>query len=229
MINRGGTTAPALLPLIRNIDRVCAEHKIDLAACHILLPACLAPGVENGLADVLSRFTREKDHGDWRILDHVFQELQQIVSSDWLEGKLFTLDGSADVNGNNAMLSRYCSKLDSILDRDLRGEHLWCNPDFDLIEEILLHFLKAYRNAPGTTSGTFVLPEWKNYPFWRLLKGSRLIARYPSGTRLFTSPDWEKLRLPGGGHSFEEDRAFRGNTRWPVVVVHFPSSAARRF
>jgi hypothetical protein len=221
IINKGGTTAAALLPLIKEIDRLCALHKIDLAACHI-------PGVINVRADDLSRFTREKDFGDWRILDQVFHELHAATRAKWMDGRSWTLDGSADVNGNNAMLPRYCSKLDSILDRDLRGERLWCNPDFDLIKPVLAHFRNAYRSAPDTTSGTFVIPEWTNYPYWGLLKGARVVARYPRGTPLFTSPDWGALRLPAGGHSFGKERSFRGNTRWPVIVVHFPCAGAHR-
>ena len=93
---------------------------------------------------------------------------------------------------------------------------------------VLEHFIQAYRSAPESTSGTFLLPEWTDYPFWKLVKGAHLVARYPKGTPLFTSPDWDKLRLPGGGHSLGSERSFRGNTRWPVVVINFPCSGARR-
>jgi hypothetical protein len=113
--------------------------------------------------------------------------------------------------------------LNSVLDTDLRGEHLYINPDFDDIEGVLEWFLKCYRDPAFCTSGTFVLPVWADRSWWRLLKGASVIAYYGTGHPLFTSPDWRKLKLEGGEYAYGEGmRCFRGNTRWPVVVAHFP-------
>ena len=43
----------------------------------------------------------------------------------------------------------------------------------------LRHFLAAYRAAPATTSGIFVLPVWLQASWWRLLRGSRVPAVNP--------------------------------------------------
>eukprot|EP00959_Pyramimonas_sp_CCMP1952_P450425 9431069-Pyramimonas_sp.AAC.1 len=76
-------------------------------------------------------------------------------------------------------------------------------------------------------SGTFVLPVWPGRPWWRFLKGARLVRAYPAGARLFTSPDWRGLMLEGGGYRFGGARAWRGPTPWPVVVVYFPPVVRR--
>jgi len=61
------------------------------------------------------------------IMDKIFDLHHDRVSVEWMEGLSLTLDGSADPIDNNDMLPLYCSKLDSILDTDLRGERLWCS------------------------------------------------------------------------------------------------------
>ena len=130
--------------------------------------------------------------------------------------------------GTNAQLPRFCSEVDSVLLRDLRGEHLWVNPDFTLILEVLKHFRQAYQLSPHNTSGTFLLPEWTNYPFWRLTKGAVVIARYPRGTSAFTSPDWRALAGQSGNLTYGTQRTYRGPTRWPFVVIHFPCTVSCR-
>jgi hypothetical protein len=42
------------------------------------------------------------------------------------------------------------------------------------------------------------LPVWPDRCFWKLLKGARLVAYYPEGVPLFTSPDWRVLDSGGG-------------------------------
>jgi hypothetical protein len=57
-----------------------------------------------------------------------------------------------------------------------------------------------------------------------------LVAYYPEGVPLFTSPDWRELDSGGGGYRFDSHspRVHRGNTRWPVIVAHFPPLLAHR-
>ena len=221
IINKGGTTAPDLLPVAEEIISAARHYDVDLAAAHI-------PGVQNGLADRLSRHRRHMDNDDWKLGSHIFEPVHGYLRQHWLPcaptGAMgsFTLDGNADVTGSNAQLPRFCSEVDSIFDRDLRGEHLWCNPAFTIIADVLRHFLEAYRSDPQHTSGTFLLPEWTDYSFWPLTKNSRVVARYPRGTHAFTSPDWRALHRPDGAHSYDAKRVARGATRWPFVIIHFP-------
>jgi hypothetical protein len=128
--------------------------------------------------------------------------------------------------GSNARCPRFCSVLEPFEARDVRGEHVWCNPDYAAVRVALEHFLSAYRAGDSVMSGTFVLPVWMDRDWWRLLRGARVVRAYPAGSDLFTSPDWRELRQPGGHHSFGGSRARRGPTRWPVVVVHFPPPLA---
>ena len=198
----------------------CARHSIDLAAIHI-------PGEENLLADRLSRFKRELDQGDWMLDRAPFERARERARA--LFGVEWTLDGSADPVGANRQLPRFCSAVNSIFDVDLRGEQLYCNPDFELAEPVLQHFLQAYRGAEAATSGTFVLPVWPERRFWRLLKGAKVLDYYPAGTQLFTSPDWRQLQLTGGDFALGgQRRVVRGPTRWPVLIAMFPPLLSHR-
>ena len=57
-----------------------------------------------------------------------------------------------------------------------------------------------------------------------------MVAYYPTGVPLFTSPDWREPDSGGGEYSFgsHAPRVHRGSTRWPVVVAHFPPLLAHR-
>ena len=221
VVNNRGTVSANLQQLCARLVEVCRAHDLDVAAMHI-------PGVENTLADALSRFKREMDKGDWMLSRPAFGNAQQVVREEYEVE--FTLDGSSDPVGSNRQLPRFCSAVNSVLRRQLAGEHLYCNPDFELIERVLRHFLEAYRRAEVATSGTFVLPVWADRSWWQLLRGARVVAYYPAGTPLFTSPDWRQLAVGQGQYSLGGDggRAYRGPTRWPVLVAHFPPLLAHR-
>ena len=62
VINKGGTTAPDLIPIIEEIDRLCRLYKADLATSHI-------PGVLNTRADVMSRWVGSRARR-WRLDDY---------------------------------------------------------------------------------------------------------------------------------------------------------------
>ena len=227
VINKGGTTAPDLLPVANSILATARHYNIDLAAAHI-------PGHLNGLADRLSRHRRKVDTSDWMFDPELFRQVHHYLKQHWLPrtttGELgtLTLDGNADVTGSNAHLPRFCSIVDSYFDRDLRGEHLWTNPDFTIIEEVLKYFLAHYKTSPHNTSGTFLLPEWTEKPFWKHTKGARVVARFPRSSALFTSPDWRSITDQHGTLSYAPQRTYRGATRWPCLIVHFPCAVGRR-
>jgi hypothetical protein len=221
VVNRRGTNAPNLLPLARRLAAVCRRHDLDVAAVHI-------PGEENTLADGLSRLRRGWDQGDWMLARAAFVHVQQVVEEVY--GVRFTLDGSADPLGGNRQLPRFCSVLNSVLETQLVGEQLYCNPDFELIGHVLRHFLAEYRRATVATSGTFVLPCWMDRSWWRLLRGAKVVAYWPAGSALFTSPDWRGLEAGGGRYRWEgsRPRVFRGPTRWPVLAAHYPPLLVHR-
>ena len=103
------------------------------------------------------------------------------------------------------------------MDHSVEGEHVYANPDFELILKYIVHFLEGQRKAPERTSGTFVLPVWMWATFWRLLRGAKVLAYIPPGEHLFKSPEW---RTRGVGAK-PQGRAARGATRWGVVLIHF--------
>ena len=220
VVNRRGTNSANLLPLSERLAAVCRRHDLDVAAVHI-------PGEQNTLADGLSRMRRGWDQGDWMLARAAFEHVQRVVLEEY--GVHFTLDGSADPLGSNRQLPRFCSVLNSVLQQRLVGEQLYCNPDFELIEQVLRHFLAEYRRAGVATSGTFVLPCWADRSWWRLLRGAKVVAYWPAGSALFTSPDWRGLAA-GGGYRWDgsRPRVFRGPTRWPVLVAHYPPLLAHR-
>ncbi|KAK3241916.1 hypothetical protein CYMTET_48362 [Cymbomonas tetramitiformis] len=201
--------APELWPVAEQMVATAGRYDLDLAAKHI-------PGVENDLSDGLSRFVRRKNYSDWQYRRDEFESLCSLVEHP------FTLDAGADPVGTNAHLPRNCSLVESYLKRCVEGEKIYGNPDFDLIGEYLEHFLRAQLAAPATTAGTFVLPMWDTYSWWPLLKGARVLKFYPRHSHLFTSPAWRSLTQGDGTYAFGEERAYRGPTQWPVLVVHFP-------
>lgn len=217
VVNRRGTMAPALHDLCEEVIRLADEHQADVAGGHL-------PGELNVLADGLSRHVRARDTGDWMFCNGEFESVREEVFGG--TPYEFTLDGAADPAGTNARVPRFCSELEPFQRRDIRGEHVWCNPDFLCVDGVLRHFLAAYGASGGVMSGTFVLPVWPGRSWWRFLKGARLVRAYPKGVRLFTSPDWQGLMLEGGGYRFGGARVWRGPTPWPVIVVHFPPVVA---
>ena len=223
VINKQGSPVHDLNVVAAEIISTARRLNVDLAAKHI--PGCL-----NGLADRLSRHRRLVDTDDWKLREELFNELHLYLQQYWLEGRKLSLDGGADVVGNNAQIFPFCSEVDSLLDRDLRGEDLWLNPAFSKIQPLLRHVRAAWQSSPHNTSATLLIPEWPSEPFWRLIKGARVIARYPKGTRAFTSPDWRALGGARGArtHTYGPQRVDRGVTRWPSVVIHFPCTVSRR-
>ncbi|KAK3285577.1 hypothetical protein CYMTET_6827 [Cymbomonas tetramitiformis] len=200
LVNKQGTMAPALWEVGERIFAAARLYDLDLACEHI-------PGVENGLSDGLSRYVRRRDYSDWQYRRDEFLSVQSVLP------RPFTLDGGADPVGTNAHLPRYCSEVDSFFARELAGEHVYANPDFDLIRAYLLHFLQCQRGSPGDTAGTFVLPVWDTYDWWHLVKGGRVLRYYPPRTELFTTPAWEHFARLDGTYGFGAERTFRGPTR----------------
>ena len=85
-------------------------------------------------------YKRGNDFGDWMVVKEEFDYIMAEVEREF--GARLTLDGASDPVGSNRQLPRYCLLLYSVLYTDLRGGHLYINPDFDDIESVLKWFLK---------------------------------------------------------------------------------------
>jgi len=211
IVNREGTMAPALEGLSRRLQHHLRQHGVNLKARHIA-------GKLNTLADGLSRHEWPHTTADWMLADRAFHQAQSRVRDN------FTLDGAADPLGTNSHLPRYCSVVDSFMGRNLAGEHVFANPDFTLIDDYLMHFKAEQQRSPYDTSLTLVVPAWLTAPWWKRLRGGHLICLYPQGAPLFTSPEW-RTQQPSQAPTA---RVYRGPTRWPTLIVHFPTLMACR-
>ena len=211
-VNRGFSPYPDLGPVADEIHALAHSLGIRLAARHI-------PGLKNGLADRLSRdlkVYRNRDDGDWRLRQDEFKHIEA------LSGRAFDLDGASDPMGRNSHCARYCSVVDSLTTTDVRGMHLWCNPDWHMALDSLRHFRSALADRPEDSSAVFILPAWPTAVWWRQLRDSRLLAYYPPGTELFTAPD-HRISCPD---PLDRPRACFGGTKWGVVAVALGRSYA---
>jgi hypothetical protein len=85
---------------------------------------------------------------------------------------------------------------------DVSGEHVWCNPPFqlDTVKAFVQHFLACKARAPGTTGGAFLIPTWAGFPeVFRACPEFRLLKEYPPHAVLFSKPmpDGSRCTLPG--------------------------------
>ena len=116
IVNKQGTMSGELAPISRELNDLCRERRLDLAAMHI-------PGVDNVLADKLSRHAWSYDNSDWRLDEPIFWFIMEQL------GFVCSLDGGADIVGSNSYLPEFCSLIESFFDRDLVGEDLYTNCD----------------------------------------------------------------------------------------------------
>ena len=211
VLNTGDTGSPLLEPLARRLYEVRRRYDLDVSGRHI-------PGLKNALADALSRRRYDlPDSGDWQFARSEFERAE-----DWVAAKLgrrFDVDACADPTGQNAHCERFWSATDSCLLHDMGGEMIWCNADWELLPKILPHFRGAAARQPYDTAGVFAVPEKTNAAWWREVRGFRVLARYPAGTRLFTRP-------------FEALTGLRETVqpaKWPVLLLWWePASRTAR-
>ena len=173
------------------------------------------PGVLNVRADGISRLRGALDDQDWQLRPSLFAQL----AASWGP---FDVDACSDPLGRNAHCPVFWSELNSCLDNSWSDLHVYCNPPFRAATEILHHFRACWERAPSTSSAVFVLPVWPSEGWWRLLAGGRVVAYWPPGSSVFTSPDW---RLASRSNPVPSRRVDRGTTRWPVVVILFPHTS----
>ena len=142
------------------------------------------------------------DNQDWQ-----FSPPEQKRLADLVGG--FTLDAACDAEGRNSFCELFCSARDSFLHKDLAGQRVWANFPFKHLEEFLLRYF-AQKEADPSIMGCFVVPVWKSASWWPLVENLEVLARYPAGSELFTTP-------VGDG-----SRRSVGVTRWCVEVRYDP-------
>ena len=127
-----------------------------------------------------------------------------------LLGITFDVDACADPMGFNRHAPRFWSMLEPAAEQVWRHLMVWCNPPFDhRAVDILRRAREHHESAPLDTGSVFMLPYWPTHQYWRHLKGHRLVAVIPAGTRLFTAPP--------NAHPSRRDV---GPTQWPVALTY---------
>ena len=212
VVNKLDSKFDTLLSLARRLWAAVERYDLHIAARHI-------PGLHNGLSDGLSRWhSDQRDFGDWQFSPQEFS-----AAESWLQetcGRGFDVDACADPTGSNAHVERFWSGVDSALDHDMAGLHVWCNADWNLLADVLRHFKAGAATRPFDTAGVFVVPVKPDAPWWRQTKGFEVLKKYPAGTQLFTCQ-----RMRDGVVVSGEREAVRP-AKWPVLLLAW--SPARR-
>ena len=211
-VNRGSSMVPHVNQLILWLHDLEARLGVKVLARYL-------PGKLNTRADGISRLRGAVDDQDWQLRGVLFAQLD----AEWGP---FDVDACCDVLGHNAHCPVFWSELNSCLEHCWAGKRVYCNPPFRAAEDILRHFHACWQRAPGASSAVFILPVWPSERWWRLLSGGRVVAYWPPGSSVFTSPDW---RLASKRVPLPQQRADRGVTRWPAVAVLFPQAAVSPF
>jgi hypothetical protein len=88
----------------------------------------------------------------WRLNDVEFDKLNSLYH--------FTVEGCCDSSGLNrhGTLSYY-SELNSLLDNDVSGESIYCNPPWSLAVTCVQHLRACHEKAPMDTKAVIVLPN----------------------------------------------------------------------
>ncbi len=101
---------------------------------------------------LLSRSTRPPTDG-WRLNDTEFDELHSIYK--------FTMEGCCDslgLNGHKGL--PFYSKENSLLDHDVSGQSVYCNPPWSLAIQCVEHLRACHSRSPLDTRAIIVLPDW---------------------------------------------------------------------
>ena len=128
-----------------------------------------------------------------------------------LTSKSITLDACAHDSGSNKQHPRYCSPMNSFLDFDCSGEHVWLNAPFKQLCSFISHYKDCKDKAAGSTTALIVVPVMPNHPVNRLLHGMQKIAEYPVGTCLYSSRNEDGTVSP-----------LQEGVPWPMAVYYDP-------
>ena len=104
---------------------------------------------------LLSRSKRPPTDG-WRLNDKEFDELHKIYK--------FTAEGCCDslsLNGHRGLPFYY--KRNSLLDHNVAGKSIYCNPPWSLAIQCVKHLRVCHSRSPLDTRAVVVLPDWLKF------------------------------------------------------------------
>ena len=128
-------------------------------------------------------------------------------------GRLFTVDGFSNSNGDNALCLQYCHKDKCFTQFNCEGHHVWMNPPFQasLVKKFLLHYRDCKRRSPHNTSACIMLPHFARRTLGKLLNGWEILHSFPRNTCVVTVP------CKDGSRQF-----LRPGLPFDLVVYHDP-------
>jgi hypothetical protein len=122
---------------------------------------------------------------DRQLLPRIFTKLQSKTS------RRFTLDGCADVEGNNALCERYCcaTKSKSFFVTPLAGEFVWINAPFNCLKRFIRRYMQQKSESPTDTSACILVPHRRrDYQAHQLMAHMQILQHFQAGTVLFNAP-----------------------------------------
>ncbi len=103
----------------------------------------------------LNRRKRPTTDG-WRLGDDEFDELNRIY--------IFTLEGCCDPLGLNGQRNiPFYSEQNSVLDHDVSGQSIYCNPPWSLAIKCVEHLRACHSKSPLDTKAAIVLLDWPKF------------------------------------------------------------------
>jgi len=89
----------------------------------------------------------------WRLSDEDFDELNKVCS--------FTLEGCCDPFGLNGHQNLpFYSEQNSLLDYDVSGQSIYCNPPWSLPIKCVEHIRACHSKSPLDIEAVIVLSDW---------------------------------------------------------------------
>jgi hypothetical protein len=112
----------------------------------------------------------------WRLSDKEFDELNRIYS--------FTLEGCCDPLGLNGHRNlAFYSKHNSLLDHDVPGQSIYCNPPWSLAIKCVEHLRACHSKSPLDTKAIIALSYWAK--FKAITEELKLIMQPPKWENVF--------------------------------------------
>ena len=105
-----------------------------------------------------------------------------------LSRRSFTWDACCSDSGNNALCKNFSSPLNSFLQADVSGQHVWLHPPVDIAEACVKHMIHCWHNAPHTTSACIMLPDTLAYLVNTSTVSMRLLRKYNTNSPILLSP-----------------------------------------
>jgi hypothetical protein len=197
-INRMGGRSPHLCRIAEEIHAFCFDRKLLLTAEYL-------PGVENVVADQLSRIGN--DISEQQLNPVIFRLIDRVWGPH-------TIDACA--SGSNTQLHNYvslrtdtgCQYTDIFSRRIPSHENPWCFPPFPIIGRLLRKIEKENLTL------TLIVPVWPNQPWWPML--------WP------LCQDWPIL-LPQSQHfllSWQEGSRRASPTKWSWIALRLSNNTS---